>query len=188
MHARYKVVLIGDSGVGKTSIVNRYIKKEFNDLVYTTIAGAGASATIKTENGEVQLEIWDTAGQEQYKSIVGMYFRKASAVILVYDVTNRNSYVNIKSWNDKIKECTSSKIPLFIVGNKIDIQEQRCVNISEARELAERLGSRGYFECSAKTSEGVNFVFEAVAHSPKMTPIEVTSIETVNNTNNRSCC
>ena len=115
----YKVVILGDSSVGKSSIINRYINKVFNDYNEPTIGAAFFTVII---NKNIQLEIWDTAGQERYKSLAPMYYRGSHAAFVVYDITNKNSFNNALKWIDELKMITDGCL-IYLIGNKSDLED-----------------------------------------------------------------
>ena len=157
-----KVVLIGESGVGKTSIISQFTKGVFNiDLMSTN----GATfCTKKKEFKEfkksISFEIWDTAGQEKYRSLAKMFFKDAAVALIVYDITSKKSFDEIKNyWMNLVKENGPKQIILYIVGNKSDLTEQ--VNEEEARKYAQSLGISLWLT-SAKTSTGIEELFEEI--------------------------
>ena len=125
-----KIVLIGESGVGKTSIIYQFIDKVFQSAQQSTIGGTYAFRNVKCGNGKtLKLEIWDTAGQERYRSVTKMFYKDAGVAILVYDLTNKKSYEELKSyWVKQVKELSSKNIILVLVSNKSDLYEEEQVN------------------------------------------------------------
>ena len=157
-----KVVLIGESGVGKTSIISQFTKGVFNiDLMSTN----GATfCTKKKEFKEfkksISFEIWDTAGQEKYRSLAKMFFKDAAVALIVYDITSKKSFDEIKNyWMNLVKENGPKQIIMYIVGNKSDLNEQ--ITEEEARKYAESLGIPLWFT-SAKDSTGIEELFEEI--------------------------
>ncbi len=125
-----KIVLIGESGVGKTSIISQFIDQIFQNDQQSTIGGTFSSKTVKCGNGKIlKLEIWDTAGQERYRSVTKMFYKDANAAILVYDITNKFSFEELqKYWIEQVKESSSQDIILAVVANKSDLIEQEQVD------------------------------------------------------------
>jgi small GTP-binding protein len=154
-----KVVIIGDSNVGKTCFIERYCDDRFGDTQPTI----GALHKIKTVN-EVVLDIWDTAGQERFKSMVPMYYKGAKAIIVAFDVTSVASFDGAKKWMNEI-ETNTSNILIVLLGNKIDI-ENRVVSKEQAKNFADAKNAQ-YFETSAKENTNVKEVFEFIASKVK---------------------
>ena len=129
---KVKLVLLGDSGVGKTNLISRYTKNIFSANSKATIGVEFFSKTYKINNKILKIEIWDTAGQERYKSITSVYYKGAKGALIVYDITSRKSFENVDKWIEEIKEKTSKDIKLIIIGNKIDLKDDREINTKEA--------------------------------------------------------
>jgi small GTP-binding protein len=182
---KYKIVVVGDTRVGKTSIIQRYVNKTFNDLVFTTIAGAASSVEVKTDTRIVTLDIWDTAGQEQYRSIAGIYFRNTSSVIMIYDVASRESFTALRYWHETVRKSCDSKVHVYVVGNKIDL-EAREVEYNEGIDFTKSVNAESYLECSAKSGIGVEEIFGQIAADPGLELIEGT-VETVVESKS-ACC
>ena len=160
-----KVVLVGDTQVGKTCLVQRLISGTFRGSSPPTVGAAFQDHVMTTEKGVVSMQIWDTAGQEKYRSLAPMYYRNAQAAILVFDLTNTQSYEALEQWATELEEKSSTEIKLFIVGNKCDLTEQRAVSKEEAEEFTYRHGGMAYIETSAKNGTGVLQLFTKVAES-----------------------
>jgi len=164
---RYKVVLVGESDVGKTSLVYRYQKGESYKHATSTIGMAFSTKRVWVDEEQVILEIWDSAGQERFRSIVPMYFKGSQAVIMVYDLTFSRSAESLKNfWKEQIKCYFPKKLPVIaIIGNKIDLVSQENQNeiIKEMKTLESMFGPKvtTYFT-SAKTGENVQQVFEDI--------------------------
>jgi small GTP-binding protein len=161
-----KVVLVGDSGVGKTCIISRYISGAFNQNSPSTNGASYASKLINFEDLKktISLDIWDTAGQEKYKSLTKFFYKDAAVAILVYDVTNKNSFESMKNfWYGQIQDFGSKNIILGVAGNKCDMYEKEEVNENEGKEFAESIGA--FFEItSAKNNTGINELFETASN------------------------
>lgn len=155
----FKVVLLGEGCVGKTSIVLRYVEDKFNPQHISTLQASFLTKKVTLENGsKVQLNIWDTAGQERFHALGPIYYRGSHGAILVYDITDQDSFQKVKNWVKELKRMLGSEIILAIAGNKIDLEEQRTVMEEDALAYAESVGAH-YFETSAKTNENVEEVF-----------------------------
>lgn len=164
---KFKVVVVGDTFTGKTSIINRtcFDKEPIEDEV-TTIGPSSNDYTPRLVDENCRLSIWDTAGQERYRSIVPVYFRDASVIIVVFDVTKRQTFENLPYWLSCIGENASQRIPIIIAGNKMDLFEERNVSYIEAREWCDHVSEYkiiSYVETSAKTGEGIAEVFDGAA-------------------------
>jgi len=167
---QFKLVLLGDSAVGKSSLVLRFVKKQFFEYQESTIGAAFLTQTVAVNDFVVKFEIWDTAGQERYHSLAPMYYRGAAAAIVVYDITNRQSFVRAKSWVKELQRQGNPNIVIALAGNKLDRQEQRSVDVDEAREYADT-NSILFMETSAKTNHNVTELFKTIARKlPKTVP------------------
>ena len=160
----YIVILVGDMGVGKTSLISQYIKKIFPDNPYPTIAIEFTTKIIQiNQNTNIKMQIWDTTGQEKYKSITSHHYRKALGALLVYDVTRYSSFENCVKWLSELKNNTDKDCVICLVGNKIDLVENnktmRKVQRSEAESFAKRNRAM-FFELSAKKHTEINNCFE----------------------------
>ncbi|XP_023300824.2 ras-related protein Rab-21 [Lucilia cuprina] len=155
----FKVVLLGEGCVGKTSIVLRYVEDKFNPQHISTLQASFLTKKVTLENGsKVQLNIWDTAGQERFHALGPIYYRGSHGAILVYDITDQDSFQKVKNWVKELKRMLGSEIILAIAGNKIDLEEHRTVMEEDALSYAESVGAH-YFETSAKTNDNVEEVF-----------------------------
>ena len=158
-----KIIIVGDSGVGKTNLLERYIKNEFFESNRNTVGVDFMAKKIQLDKHSVKIQFWDTAGQEKYKSISSAYYKSTQGVILVYDVTNRASFLNIGNWLKDIKEHTDNDIQYLLVGNKTDLSDDRQLTQEEAKQYAEATGLF-FMEVSAKSNENqcVNLAFETL--------------------------
>ena len=152
----YKLLLLGDSTVGKTCFLLRYTDDTFLDMHMATI---GLDYRLKTlildDHKIVKIQLWDTAGQDKFRAITRNYYKGARGIILIYDVTNVKSYENIKKWINEIKEEISEKVSIVLVANKIDNTAERKISKEQGEKLANDY-EVAFFETSAKTGEGVN--------------------------------
>jgi len=166
----FKIILLGDSSVGKSSIFNRFINNEFTDDYKCTIGAEFKLQTINPDNNtEVNLHIWDTAGSEKYKSITKQYYHESHGIILIYDVTQRETFNNLESWINEIKNNSKKDIKVIIVGNKNDI-EKRVVSVNEGIDFAKKYNSL-YIDASAKNGTNIMLIFH------KITEIILSSIK-----------
>merc|ERR1711991_1248145 len=153
----FKVVLLGEGSVGKTSCVLRYCRDEFNDKHITTIQASFFSKRITVSSARVKLAIWDTAGQERYAALGPIYYRDANGAMLVYDITDRQSFDRVKQWVKELRKMKGDCV-LVICGNKIDLERQRTVTEKEAEDYAASVGAQ-HFNTSAKLNKGLEDTF-----------------------------
>jgi len=159
---QFKLVLLGDSAVGKSSLVLRFVKKQFYEYQESTIGAAFLTQTVNVKDYVVKFEIWDTAGQERYHSLAPMYYRGAAAAVVVYDLTNRQSFVRAKSWVKELQRQGNPNIVIALAGNKLDLQDKRQIDSEEAKAYADENGIF-FMETSAKTDHNVTVLFETIA-------------------------
>ena len=156
-----KILLIGDSAVGKTSILFRYINEEFPEYYISTIGVEYKIKTLIINGKRVILRIWDTSGQERYRSITQNFYRNANGILFVFDITNKESFNNIKDWLID-SENSEIKITKILVGNKIDLLDKRKVDQELIDNFAEKKGMK-YFETSAKEGRNIDDIFRELA-------------------------
>lgn len=158
-----KLLLIGDSGVGKSCLLLRFCDDSFSKSFITTIGIDFKVKTIDLEGKRVRLQIWDTAGQERFRTITTAYYRGAMGILLVYDITDQASFSNIRNWIGSIAEYASENVNVILVGNKVDMDEtNRKVETAEGQALADEFQIK-FFETSAKTNTNVHEVFASIA-------------------------
>lgn len=168
--AQFKLVLLGESAVGKSSLVLRFVKDQFDDYRESTIGAAFLTQTIALDDSTtVKFEIWDTAGQERYKSLAPMYYRNANCAVVVYDITAPASLDKAKAWVKELQRQANENIVIALAGNKLDLANdatsgtsKRAVETADAEAYAREAGLL-FFETSAKTSENVKELFTAIA-------------------------
>merc|ERR1711962_252656 len=158
----FKLLLIGDSGVGKTCIVFRFCENAFNTSFISTIGIDFKLKTIDLRGKRIKLQIWDTAGQERFRAITASFYRGAMGILLVYDITNSRSFENIANWLRKIDEYATPGVERMIVGNKIDIEDKRVVSKEKGEDIAKKHNVR-FLETSAKTNINVEAAFIQIA-------------------------
>jgi small GTP-binding protein len=159
---QFKVVLLGESAVGKSSLVLRFVKREFHEFQESTIGAAFLTQTVTIDDTTVKFEIWDTAGQERYHSLAPMYYRGAQAALIVYDITSKDSFVKAQNWVRELQRQANSTIVIALVGNKLDLASKRAVDHNEAKMYADE-NNLLFMETSAKTAVNVVEVFTAIA-------------------------
>merc|ERR1711931_73835 len=155
----FKLLIIGNSSVGKTSFLFRYADDSFTSAFVSTVGIDFKVKTVIRNDKRVKLQIWDTAGQERYRTITTAYYRGAMGFILMYDVTNEESFNSVQDWCTQIKTYSWDNAQVVLVGNKCDMEEERVVSTERGKQLADQLGLE-FFETSAKENINVKAVFE----------------------------
>lgn len=155
----FKILTVGESGVGKTSLLLQYVESNFNESLLSTVGIDFKCRTVEVDNKKVRLQIWDTAGQERFHSMASWYFRDANGLVLVYDITHLRSFERVSGWVDNVRKSAPQDVVIFLVGNKSDKQYKRVVSHEKGQELAESYNIK-FFETSAKMGTGVNEVFK----------------------------
>ncbi|KAK4271651.1 hypothetical protein QN277_020312 [Acacia crassicarpa] len=202
----FKVVLIGDSGVGKSNLLSRFTKNEFSHGSKSTIGVEFATRSISVEDKVVKAQIWDTAGQERYRAITSAYYRGAVGALIVYDMTRRVTYESVERWLKELRGHTDTNIVVMLVGNKSDLCHLRAVSVEEATEFAERENTF-FMETSAQEAINVENAFTEVLSQiysvvskkaleigddpsalPKGQTINVGSRDDVSGLKNAGCC
>lgn len=192
-----KILLLGDSQVGKTIFYTNIFPQEANEHHLSTIGVQFNSKNIKYEGKHLQLEIWDTAGQERYRAITKNFFKKADGILLFYDITKRESFTNIKKWIKIIKETLSlDELSIILLGNKIDLSYQRTVESQEGQSLADSFNAK-FIETSGQTGENVNeaiinliqmLLAKVIIHSPKGKLLSMDNKVAIKHPNSSSGC
>jgi len=157
----FKVVLIGDSGVGKSNLLSRFTRNEFNLESKSTIGVEFATRSIVVEGKTIKAQIWDTAGQERYRAITAAYYRGAVGALLVYDIAKHTTYENVERWLKELRDHADNNIVIMLVGNKSDLRHLRAVPTEEARGYAER-NNLSFIETSALDSTNVETAFQNI--------------------------
>uniref|UniRef100_A0A3Q3MM42 Ras-related protein Rab-25 n=1 Tax=Labrus bergylta TaxID=56723 RepID=A0A3Q3MM42_9LABR len=157
----FKVVLIGDSGVGKSNLLSRFTRNEFNLESKSTIGVEFATRSIQVEGKTVKAQIWDTAGQERYRAITSAYYRGAVGALLVYDIAKHLTYENAERWLKELQDHADSNIVIMLVGNKSDLRHLRAVPTDEAKAFSEANGL-SFLETSALDSSNVELAFHTI--------------------------
>lgn len=162
MSRKFKVIVVGDSTVGKTSVVNYYVDRVACTDFVSTVGVDFRNKTLKIDSEEVTIQLWDTAGQEKFRSITKSYFRRADAISLIFNVNDRDTFRDISDWMKSIDEQMDKKVPIVLIGNKLDLGQE--ITYQEVEELAEKYNVQFFFT-SAKTGEGIEECFTALAHA-----------------------
>ena len=170
----HKIVLIGDSSVGKTSIINQFIYGSVDSEHQPTVAIDFFAKAMKIDNQTIRLQIWDTAGQEKFKSLIPSYIRTSTVAVLVYDITSKASFNNLDMWYKLVIDLANPKI--FVVGNKIDLEDQRAVTAEEGKKFADQYQAE-FFETSARAPTNITELFNTIARVKIEPPNEVKHLE-----------
>jgi len=157
----FKVVLIGDSGVGKSNLLSRFTRNEFNLETKSTIGVEFATRSISVDGKTLKAQIWDTAGQERYRAITAAYYRGAVGALLVYDIAKHATYVNVTRWLKELRDHADSNIVIMLVGNKSDLKHLRAVPTEEAKTFAAENGL-SFIETSALDASNVDSAFQTI--------------------------
>ena len=157
----FKIVLIGDSGVGKTNILSRYLTNEFSLTTQATVGVEFGSKIIKKGEKLIKLQIWDTAGQERYKSITSAYYKGSKGAFVVYDITRKTTFDNVDKWINELKNKGSEGVFIMLVGNKSDLKEKREISEEEVKKKAE-LYNVAFCETSALEGNNIEYAFESL--------------------------
>jgi len=156
-----KLVLLGNSGVGKTSLVLRYVQGTYTLEQSSTIGASFMTKRMQVEDQKLKLQIWDTAGQERFRSMTPMYYRGSNCAILVYDITSEESFENVKDWVSELSSNIRTDIVIVVCGNKCDLESQRVVSSSKAKEYASSINAI-FIETSAKDNERIDELFTEI--------------------------
>ena len=190
-----KAILIGDSNVGKTTIIGKYLDKNFSEKSLNTVGLDLKNIKLNLNNKNIKLQLWDTAGQEKYRSMTTSYYRAVHIIIIVFDVTSQTSFEHIKEWMNNIRQFAKIGVMKVIVGNKIDLNDERIVTYNEGKNFAESCNVK-YFETSAVTREGIVELFETICKDYCKTNrkksidgnIKLDNLKNENDDNNVGCC
>merc|ERR1712087_1099797 len=188
----FKLVLIGDASVSKTSLLLRFADDSFEDNYISTVGVDFRFRTVTVYNELVKLQIWDTAGQERFRTITSAYYRGANGVILVYDITNAETFSHVQDWLDEVHKAAGESVTKLVVGNKADLTDLRKVEEDRASQYAQSVNA-SFIETSAKTAVNVDKSFLIIAkqlvlksgNSPNQSP---SGIEEANSSNGKCCC
>jgi small GTP-binding protein len=188
---RVRAVFCGEQQVGKSSIIHRFANKTFRHTA-STVAGAFRSALVQYDNEVVSMELWDTAGSERYHSVIPSFFKNASVIVVVYDVTKRATFDRFEYWLQFARDNSPEDALTFLVGNKIDLFGERVVGLEEGLACAERNQFVGLVETSAKTGEAIDTLFAHLAATPGCGTVEIDEKEEVivltNDRKRSTCC
>ena len=192
----HKIVLIGDSGVGKTSIFNRFDTNTYMDHYQMTVGGGFSNIEVRYQGQPVLLGIWDTAGQERFRNIVPMYFDRAEIILLVFDLTNPESFDNLREWVTLAQDKASQDVVFLVIGNKSDLYDERKINLTSMETFASSITTYCPLEVSAKNGNGIEQALNYIAEIVSTRNIQQYTEEPINigqqmsnsNSQNKSCC
>eukprot|EP01105_Mastigella_eilhardi_P004678 TRINITY_DN1624_c0_g1_i9.p1 TRINITY_DN1624_c0_g1~~TRINITY_DN1624_c0_g1_i9.p1 ORF type:complete len:199 (-),score=35.41 TRINITY_DN1624_c0_g1_i9:128-724(-) len=157
----YKIMLLGNAGVGKSSLVHRFADNTFNGTYTATIGIDFKTRAVELDGQRIKLQIWDTAGQERYRNITAAYYRGADGVVLVYDIADEKSFQDVRCWMANIQMNSAENVPVVLLGNKCDLEDTRVVTAVLGKQVADEF-QIPHFEASAKSAENVDDAFLAV--------------------------
>ena len=159
----FKVVLVGDSFVGKTNIMSKYLKNEFHEDSKATVGVEFGSRQFNIEGHSIKAQVWDTAGQERYKAITSAYYKGAKGAFVVYDITRKGSFESVERWVNDLLSSGDKKITILLIGNKCDLEEQRQITKEQGEEKAAKL-ELAFLETSAFSGQNLDKAFEMIVN------------------------
>ena len=157
----FKVLLLGNSNVGKSSLFQRFVDDIWNDTFVPTIGVDFKIKTFEIDEKKIKMQIWDTAGQERFKNIISSYYRGAHGILLIYDVTDKDSFRNLANWLIEIEKNANKNVLKVVIGNKTDLENRRVITYNQGKEFADTYGLK-FLETSAKKNLNVNEAFETL--------------------------
>ena len=155
----FKLIIVGDTNVGKTNIMSKYVKDQFNFTSKSTIGVEFGTKILELENKKIKAQIWDTAGQERYKSITSAYYKGAKGAFIVYDITNKSSFDSVDKWIKDLNSYGDKNLTMLLVGNKSDLENKRQINKEEGEEKAKSF-ELGFIETSACSGNNIDQAFD----------------------------
>ena len=155
----FKIILVGDTSVGKTNIINKYIKNEFREDFYATIGVEFSHKKFVVDNRKIKAQIWDTAGQERYKAITRAYYKGAKGAFIVYDITRKETFDDVDKWRNELISSCNKEVTIMLIGNKCDLEDQREISKEQGEEKAKSFGF-SFLETSAFSGENLENGFK----------------------------
>lgn len=163
----YKVIIVGDPAVGKTSLIRKFVKHQFEKDYIPTVGVSISKEPIEMEIGgrklKINLMLWDLAGQPQFYLLHKVYYNGANGIILSFDLTRTHTYSNLKNWHSELVKDGLSDLPMLLVGNKSDLKDERKISLAHINHMKEQLNIQNYVETSALTGQNVNILFKTIA-------------------------
>ena len=159
----YKIIIIGDAAVGKSNILNRYVKNEFSENMKSTVGVELGIKFIKVKGTNTKIQIWDTAGQERYRAITSSYYKGSHGCFIVYDITNEITFNNVEKWYEHVQREAGQDISIILVGNKCDKENERKISKEQGQEKAKNLKC-AFFETSALSGTNIAEIFDELAN------------------------
>lgn len=184
----FKIIVIGDSSVGKSCLTIRGTKGKFKDFYTPTIGFEFLALNIRIKEKKIRLKIWDTCGQEIYRSLISSFYRNASLAIIVYAINNKESFENLESWLDEIKNQTHPNLKIILIGNKSDLENERVIDKNKAENMANEYNFDLFMETSAKTGENARLIFIKAAQLLYDELLHLKENKEFNTTDNTSTC
>ena len=155
----FKLIIVGDTNVGKTNIMSKYTKDQFNITSKSTIGVEFGTKILEIDNKKVKAQIWDTAGQERYKSITSAYYKGAKGAFIVYDITNKSTFESVDKWIKDLNSYGDKNLTMLLIGNKSDLEDKRIINKEEGEEKAKSF-ELGFIETSAYNGDNIDQAFD----------------------------
>ncbi|CAK56845.1 unnamed protein product (macronuclear) [Paramecium tetraurelia] len=196
---QYKIVIIGDSGVGKTNIMTQFTRGEFSEETKTTVGVEFANKQLVIDDKIIKAQLWDTAGQERYRAIISSYYKGASGALIVFDITKQSTFDNVDRWMKEVQESTSNEISIILVGNKSDLRHLRQVSSDVSSAYASK-HKIAFLETSAKDGANVNEAFNKLIneihsknknnsiYTQKKTNQQITEAVQIDSQKDSGCC